>query len=163
MPPPFAEGLDDWSCGDGTPDGPTYDASENARLVRDDADFGACMELRTVGPLQRLRYMGEVPLLLGGFIEVAARVKAVRGPLPDVRVAAWAGGRKRRGSRACRLPAPTCRSPRTTASASFAPSSAAPHILASISSGTRGCSMPTSGSTSSVRPARSCGSRRRGA
>ena len=36
--------------------------------------------------------MGEVPLLSGGFIEVKARVKALRGPLPAVRVAAWPGG-----------------------------------------------------------------------
>jgi hypothetical protein len=41
--------------------------------------------------------MGEVPLLAGGFIEVAARVKAVRGPLPAVRVAAWPGGEQGRG------------------------------------------------------------------
>ena len=34
MPPPFAEGLDDWSRGNGTPDGPTWEAAENARVVR---------------------------------------------------------------------------------------------------------------------------------
>jgi len=33
MPPPFAEGLDDWSCGDGTPDGSTWDAATDARLL----------------------------------------------------------------------------------------------------------------------------------
>ena len=49
MPPPFAEGLDDWSRGDGTPDGPTWEAADNARLAREDADFGPCLELRTVG------------------------------------------------------------------------------------------------------------------
>ena len=70
MPPPFAEGLDDWSRGDGTPDGPTWDAAENARLAREDADFGPCLELRTGGAVERVRYMGEVPLLAGGFIEV---------------------------------------------------------------------------------------------
>lgn len=92
MPPPFAEGLDDWSRGDGTPDGPTWDAADNARLAREDADFGPCLELRTTGPVERVRYMGEVPLLSGGFIEVKARLKALRGPLPAVRVAAWPGG-----------------------------------------------------------------------
>jgi hypothetical protein len=97
MPPPFSEGLDDWSCGDGTPNAPTYEAAENARLVRDDADFGACLELRTTGAVTRLRYMGEVPLLAGGYIEVAARLKAVRGPLPLGRIAAWAGGAQGRG------------------------------------------------------------------
>ena len=28
MPPAFAEGLDDWSSGDGTPDGPTWAAAK---------------------------------------------------------------------------------------------------------------------------------------
>ena len=37
MPPAFAEGLDDWSCGDGTPDSPTWEEAENARLARGDA------------------------------------------------------------------------------------------------------------------------------
>jgi hypothetical protein len=97
MPPPFAEGLEDWSRGDGTPDGPTWDEAENARLAREDADFGPCLELRTTGAVARVRYMGEVPLLAGGFIEVAARIKAVRGPLPSVRIAAWPGGAQGQG------------------------------------------------------------------
>jgi hypothetical protein len=96
MPPPFAEGLEDWSRGDGTPDGPTWDTAENARLARDE-DFGACLELCTRRAVERVRYMGEVPLLAGGFIEVKARVKAVRGPLPAVRVAAWPGGAQGQG------------------------------------------------------------------
>ena len=91
MPPPFAEGLDDWSRGDGTPDSPTYAAAENARLVRGDADFGICLELRTTAPVARLRYMGELPLLTGAFVEVSVRVKALRGPLPRVQVAGWPG------------------------------------------------------------------------
>jgi hypothetical protein len=91
MPPAFAEGLDDWSRGDGTPDGPTYEASGLARLARD-ADFGICLELRTTDPVQRLRYMGELPVPAGAFIEVSTRLKALRGPLPEVRVAAWPGG-----------------------------------------------------------------------
>ena len=49
MPPAFVEGLDDWSRGDGTPESPTYDAAENARLAPGDADFGTCLELRTTG------------------------------------------------------------------------------------------------------------------
>lgn len=92
MPPPFAEGLDDWSRGDGTPDGPTWDAAANARLARDDAEFGPCLELRTIAEVERIRYMGEVPLLAGGFVEVAVRLRAVRGPLPGARIAAWPGG-----------------------------------------------------------------------
>lgn len=92
MPPPFAEGLDDWSRGNGTPDGPTWETADNIRLVQGDGDFGTCLELRTTTAVERMRYMGEVPLLAGGFIEIAVRVKAVRGPLPGVRVAAWPGG-----------------------------------------------------------------------
>ena len=103
MPPPFAEGLDDWSRGDGTPDSPTYAAAENARLVRGDADFGTCLELRTTAPVARLRYMGELPLLTGAFVEVSARVKALRGPLPRVQVAGWPGSLEARACRTCRL------------------------------------------------------------
>jgi hypothetical protein len=92
MPPPFAEGLDDWSRGDGTPESPTWETAENARLARGDPDFGVCLELRTVAPVERVRYMGEVPLTAGACIEIGARLKAVRGPLPRVRIAAWPGG-----------------------------------------------------------------------
>jgi hypothetical protein len=97
MPPAFAEGLDDWSRGDGTPDSPTYETAANARLARGDPDFGTCLELRKVDPVARLRYMGELPIRPGAFVEVAARVKALRGPLPLVRVAAWPGGTQGRG------------------------------------------------------------------
>ncbi len=102
MPPPFVDGLDDWSRGDGTPESPTYDEAENARLAAGDADFGTCLELRTTGPVARLRYMGEVPLLAGAYLEVAVRVKAMRGPLPRARIAAWPGGAQ--GRRVDELP-----------------------------------------------------------
>lgn len=92
MPPPFSEGLDDWSRGDGTPDSPTYDGAENARIARGDAHFGTCLELRKVEPVQRLRYMAELPMMTGSYLEVSARVKGLRGPLPAVRIAAWPGG-----------------------------------------------------------------------
>ena len=92
MPPAFAEGLDDWSCGDGTPESATYDEADNARLVRGDADFGVCLELRKIAAVQRLRYMGEVPLRAGSSIEISARLKALRGSLPEARIAAWPGG-----------------------------------------------------------------------
>jgi hypothetical protein len=97
MPPAFVEGLDDWSRGDGTPESPTYDEAENARLAPGDRDFGTCLELRTTGPVARLRYMGEVPLLSGAYVEVSVRLKAVRGPLSRARIAAWAGGAQGRG------------------------------------------------------------------
>jgi hypothetical protein len=93
MPPDFAEGLADWSCGDGTPEYPTYEDAANARLARNDPDFGTCLELRKVGGVERLRYMGELPIRAGAYVEVAARLKALRGPLPLARVAAWPGGR----------------------------------------------------------------------
>lgn len=92
MPPAFAEGLDDWSWGDGTPDTPTYDEAPFARLATGDPDFGTCLETRKIAPIQRLRYMGELPLPPGGFVEVVARVKALRGALASVRIAGWAGG-----------------------------------------------------------------------
>lgn len=97
MPPSFAEGLDDWSQSDGTPESPTYETAENARLARNDPDFGTCLELRKTAAVQRLRYMGEVPLLAGAYIEVAARLKVLRGPLPQAQVAAWPGGAQGKG------------------------------------------------------------------
>jgi hypothetical protein len=97
MPPPFAEGLDDWSKGDGTPDSPTYDDDPVARVARGDAHFGTCLELRKTDAVQRLRYMGEVPVRPGAYIEIAARVKALRGPLPLVQIAAWPGGARAQG------------------------------------------------------------------
>lgn len=92
MPTGFAEGLDDWSCGDGTPASRSYAGAPNADLV-EDADFGTCLELRTTVPMQRLRYMAEVPIRVGHFVEVSARLKIVSGPLPLVRISAFAGGR----------------------------------------------------------------------
>ncbi len=92
MPPPFVEGLDDWSKGDGTPDSYTYDRDPAARIARGDADFGICLELRKTDAVQRLRYMGELPVRAGAYLEISARLKVLRGPLPLVQVAAWAGG-----------------------------------------------------------------------
>jgi len=92
MPPPFADGLADWSWGDGTPETPSYDEAPFARLATGDPDFGTCLEMRKIAPVQRLRYMGELPLPRGGFVEVTARLKALRGPFASVRIAGWAGG-----------------------------------------------------------------------
>jgi hypothetical protein len=91
-PPDFAEGLDDWSSGDGTPDSLTYEDAEHVRIAVGDPDFGTCLEMRKIEPVQRLRYMAELPVPNGGFVEVRARLKALRGPLPGARVAAWPGG-----------------------------------------------------------------------
>lgn len=92
MPPRFAEGLDDWSQTDGTPDSPTYERADNVRIPRGDADFGTCLELLKRDSVQRLRYMGEVPIRRGRFIEIGVRVKAMRGPIPMAQIAARPGG-----------------------------------------------------------------------
>jgi hypothetical protein len=91
-PPAFAEGLDDWSRGLGTPEEPTYEGSAMARIARADPDFGDCLELIKTEPVQRLRYRGEVPIRPGRFLAVEARLKLVRGPLPVARIGALAGG-----------------------------------------------------------------------
>jgi hypothetical protein len=91
-PPPFAEGLCDWSQSDGAADSPSYEESAAARIARGDADFGDCLELRKTEAIQRLRYMGEMPLRRDAALEVRVRLKALRGPLPAARVAAAAGG-----------------------------------------------------------------------
>ncbi|WP_137702966.1 glycosyl hydrolase family 28-related protein [Marimonas lutisalis] len=92
MPPAFAAGLDVWSSGDGTPGSDTYENAANAALVPADQDFGGCLELQKLDSVQQLRYMGETPLLPGCYLRITARVKAVSGNLPSVRIAGWAGG-----------------------------------------------------------------------
>ena len=90
-PPAFADGLGQWSSGDGTPGSDTYEGAANAAYVPGDADFGGCLELQKTEATQRLRYMGQVPIQAGCYLQVRARVKAVSGNLPSVRIAAWAG------------------------------------------------------------------------
>lgn len=91
MPPPFEDGLDIWSSEDGTPGSATYDGAANASLVSDDQDFGGCLELSKTQSIQKLRYMGQTPLTPGRYLRIRARVKAVSGNLPTVRIAGWAG------------------------------------------------------------------------
>lgn len=91
-PPAFSEGLADWSRGDGLPNGASYEGDATSRLV-DDPDFGRCLELRKFECLQRLRYMGEMPVRPGAVIEVRARLRAVSGALPAARIAVRPGGR----------------------------------------------------------------------
>lgn len=92
MPPAFAMGLDVWSSGDGTPGSPTYAGSPNAALVPADQDFAGCLELVKTTSTVKLRYMGDTPILPGCYLRVRARVKAMSGNLPAVRIAGWAGG-----------------------------------------------------------------------
>lgn len=89
-PPSFAEGLDIWSRGEGRPGSASYEGGADARIV-EDPDFGPCLELDKTAPVQRLRHMGETPILPGRYLRVTFRAKAVAGPLPGLRVAGWAG------------------------------------------------------------------------
>ncbi len=91
MPPSFANGLDVWSSGDGTPGSDTYLNNPNAAFVPADQDFGAALEFLKTSATQRVRYMGDIPILPGCYLQIKARVKAISGALPSVRVAAWAG------------------------------------------------------------------------
>lgn len=56
-PPRFANGLDVWSSGDGTPGSPTYDTAVNAAFVPADQDFGGALELQKTQAVQKLRYI----------------------------------------------------------------------------------------------------------
>jgi hypothetical protein len=91
MPPPFADGLDVWSSEDGTPGSATYDGAANAAFVPADQDFAGCLELLKTATTQKLRYMGQTPILPGCYLRITARVKAISGALPAVRIAGWAG------------------------------------------------------------------------
>ena len=92
MPPPFVNGLDVWSTGDGTPGSQTYATSGTGAFVPADANFAGCLEIVKTTATTKLRYMGETTILPGCYLQVRARVKAVSGPLPAVRNAGWAGG-----------------------------------------------------------------------
>ncbi|MEM7733640.1 MAG: glycosyl hydrolase family 28-related protein [Pseudomonadota bacterium] len=89
-PPPFADGLDVWSSGNGTPGSDTYDTSVNAAFVPADADFGGALELLKVDSTTKLRYTGQTPITPGCYLRVVARVKVVSGALPTVRIAGFA-------------------------------------------------------------------------
>ncbi len=91
-PPEFSNGLNMWSSGDGTPGSDTYDGAGNAAYVPADQDFGTSLEIQKTEGIQKLRYMGETPLLPGCYLQITARIKAISGNFPSVRIAGWAGG-----------------------------------------------------------------------
>lgn len=95
MPPSFAAGLAAWSREDGTPGSATWANQANAAIVAADQDFGACLEINKVADSTRIRFMGETPILPGTYLRISARIKAVAGARPAVRVAGWAGNRNR--------------------------------------------------------------------
>ena len=90
-PLPFAAGLGIWSSGDGTLGSDTYAISGSGVYVAADQDFAGCLEILKTTATARVRYMGETPILPGCYLQVKARIKAVAGPLPAVRIAGWAG------------------------------------------------------------------------
>ena len=92
MPPAFSGGLDVWSSEDGTPGTASYASSGTAAFVPADQDFSGCLELLKTDAIQRVRWMGETQILPGCYLRIKARVKAVSGNLPSVRIAGWAGG-----------------------------------------------------------------------
>ncbi|WP_227287602.1 MULTISPECIES: glycosyl hydrolase family 28-related protein [Paracoccaceae] len=91
MPPEFGDGLGVWSRQDGTPGSDTYATATNAALVPADQDFGTCLEILKTDSVTTLRYMGQTPMLPGMYLRISARLKAVAGNLPDVRIGGWAG------------------------------------------------------------------------
>jgi hypothetical protein len=91
MPPPFSAGLNLWSREDGTPGSGSYLGQPNAALVTNDQDFAGCLELQKTDATQKLRSFAQTPIQPGLYLRVTARVKAVSGNLPSVRIAAWAG------------------------------------------------------------------------
>ncbi len=91
QPPAFADGLNVWSSENGTPGSVTYDTVGTAAYLPGDADFGGCLELLKTDSIQKIRYTGETPILPGCYLRVTARVKAISGPLPSIRIAGWAG------------------------------------------------------------------------
>ena len=91
MPPPFAAGLNLWSREDGLTGQGSYFAQSNAAFVPTDQDFGGCLELVKTLALQKLRCFQSIPFEPGLYLRVTAKVKAISGPLPLVRIAGWAG------------------------------------------------------------------------
>ena len=89
MPPPFAAGLGVWSSGDGTPGSDTYAGAGGGVFVPADQDFAGCMEIVKTASVQKVRFMGKTPILRGCYLRVTARVKAVAGALPSVRIAGY--------------------------------------------------------------------------
>lgn len=91
MPPPFAAGLALWSREDGLNGQGSYLGQPNAAYVPSDQDFAGCLELQKTSAVQKLRCFQSIPCQPGMYLRVTARVKAISGALPVVRIAGWAG------------------------------------------------------------------------
>lgn len=90
MPPTFAAGLNLWSREDGLPGQGSYQAQSNAAFVPNDQDFAGCLELQKTTATQKLRCFQQIPIQPGLYLRVTARIKAISGALPSVRIAAFA-------------------------------------------------------------------------
>ena len=90
-PPSVQDGLQVWSSGDGTTNSDSYHNAANAALVLADQDFGSCLGLLKTTGAQRLRYIDKTPISPGRYLKITARVKAISGNFPSVRIAGWAG------------------------------------------------------------------------
>ncbi len=88
-PSAFSNGLDVYSSGDGTAGSDTYANAINAAFIPADQDFGGALELIKTQSTQKLRYMGQTPLLPGCYLRITAKVKAISGNLPAVRIAGY--------------------------------------------------------------------------
>ncbi len=103
MPPPFAAGLGLWSRENGIAGSGSYLGQANAAFVPADQDFGGCLELQKTQAVQKLRCFQQIPFQPGMYLRVTARVKAVSGALPSVRIAGYAvNGAAATWSRRCR-------------------------------------------------------------
>ena len=91
QPTPFSAGLNVWSSQDGRPGQATYANAANAAFVPADQDFGGALELVKTQGTQKLRYSVQTPILPGCYLKITARVKALAGNLPSVRIGAYAG------------------------------------------------------------------------
>lgn len=91
MPPAFSSGLNLWSSADGRPGDASYAGQPNAAYVPSDQDFAGCLELQKTTATQKLRCFQQIPIQPGLYLRVTAKVKAISGPLPSVRIAGWAG------------------------------------------------------------------------
>ncbi len=91
MPPPFSAGLNLWSRDDGLAGQGSYLAQSNAAYVPSDQDFAGCLELTKTLATMKLRCFQSIPFEPGLYLRVTAKVKAMSGAFPSVRIAAWAG------------------------------------------------------------------------
>ncbi|QFQ88123.1 right-handed parallel beta-helix repeat-containing protein [Paracoccus kondratievae] len=91
MPRAFRQGLNLWSRTDGRPGSPTWAGAANAAIVPADEDFGSCLEILKQDTETRIRYMKRTPINPGSYLRISARVKAIAGNLPQVRIAGFAG------------------------------------------------------------------------